>query len=202
MYSNISGLVIGFHGCDRETGEAVLRGKRHLKSSTNDYDWLGHGVYFWENAPQRARDFACWKRTQKGRKGGAMDPFVVGAVLDLGNCLNLQDTQHHPLLRRVYEFLEKKALGFGIEMPENTLGGDKLLRRRDCAVIQAFHAYASENNAASFDTVRSAFEEGEPVYPGAGFRDKTHIQICVRNPSCIKGYFRPIDENGVAVDFG
>jgi len=27
--------------------------------------------------------------------------------------------------------------------------------------------------------------------PGAGFKEKNHIQICVRNRNCIKGYFLP-----------
>lgn len=27
------------------------------------------------------------------------------------------------------------------------------------------------------------------------FREKTHIQTCVRNPNCIKGYFAPIKED-------
>ena len=42
----------------------------------------------------------------------------------------------------------------------------------------------------SIDTVRGVFVEGEPVYEGAGFRAKTHIQICVCNISSIKGVFR------------
>ncbi len=36
------------------------------------------------------------------------------------------------------------------------------------------------------------FQEGAPLYPGAGFSTKNHIQVCVRDPSCIRGYFRPI----------
>jgi hypothetical protein len=40
--------------------------------------------------------------------------------------------------------------------------------------------------------VRAAFIEGEPLYPNAGFNDRNHIQLCVVNPRCIKGYFRPL----------
>ncbi len=47
-------VLIGYHGCDRETGERVLAGETELIASTNDYDWLGHGIYFWENDPERA----------------------------------------------------------------------------------------------------------------------------------------------------
>ena len=51
-------FVLGYHGCDRKVGEAVLAGKKELKQSKNEHDWLGHGIYFWENNPQRALDWA------------------------------------------------------------------------------------------------------------------------------------------------
>jgi hypothetical protein len=34
------------------------------------------------------------------------------------------------------------------------------------------------------------FPEGTELYPGTGFRDKTHIQICVWEPEQILGVFR------------
>ena len=34
------------------------------------------------------------------------------------------------------------------------------------------------------------FVEGDPLYPGAAIQKANHIQRCVRNPACIKGYFR------------
>ena len=48
MYSKLPNLVIAFHGCDIETYENVLYKHQHLTSSNNDYDWLGNGIYFWE----------------------------------------------------------------------------------------------------------------------------------------------------------
>ena len=42
-----------------------------------------------------------------------------------------------------------------------------------------------------FQTVRGVFVEGDPAYAGAGMRTKTHIQIAVRDPACILGYFKP-----------
>jgi hypothetical protein len=32
---------------------------------------------------------------------------------------------------------------------------------------------------------------GGALYNGAGFRERTHIQIAIRNPNMIKGYFLP-----------
>jgi hypothetical protein len=40
--------VLGYHGCDREVGEAVLAGETELLPSENDWDWLGTGIYFCE----------------------------------------------------------------------------------------------------------------------------------------------------------
>lgn len=42
-----------------------------------------------------------------------------------------------------------------------------------------------------FDSVRGIFVEGEPTYNGSAFREKTHVQLCICNPNCIKGYFSP-----------
>lgn len=36
------------------------------------------------------------------------------------------------------------------------------------------------------DTLRGIFLEADPLYPGAGFYAKTHVQIVVRSPTCIK----------------
>jgi hypothetical protein len=58
MYSSRSGLVLAFHGTDRETAELVVAGKADLIPSTNEYDWLGHGIYFWDNSLSRAINFA------------------------------------------------------------------------------------------------------------------------------------------------
>ena len=35
------------------------------------------------------------------------------------------------------------------------------------------------------------FFEGKDLYENAGFKEKNHIQIALRNPNCIKGYFVP-----------
>lgn len=69
--------------------------------------------------------------------------------------------------------------------------GDILLRDLDCAVIQQIHQYHKETAEREYDSVRGVFIEGKEAYPGAGFKEKTHIQLCVINPNCIKGFFSP-----------
>ena len=139
LYKRLPGLVLGFHGCDESVGKAVINGEHlHLKSIQNSYDWLGTGIYFWENDPLRALEFAeDAVRNKHLTAGKVTKPFVVGAVLDPGPRLNMR---------------ERSAL----------------------------------------TSVRAMFPEGEALFDGAGFQSKSHIQIAVRNPNCIKGYFRPM----------
>lgn len=70
------------------------------------------------------------------------------------------------------------------------------MRDLDCAVIEDLHLLRDNSTLPSFDSVRGLFTEGGEIYPTSGFKEKTHIQICVRNPNCIKGFFIPrgVDE--------
>ena len=58
MYPAKPGLLIGFHGCDETVRNSVVNNQSMLYESANDYDWLGSGMYFWENNRQRAFNFA------------------------------------------------------------------------------------------------------------------------------------------------
>ena len=199
MYSTRSGLILGFHGCDESVVHAVLNGHSFLKTSSNNYDWLGHGIYFWENSPSRAYEFAAYLLKNPNRsKGHITKPAVIGAVIDLGKCLDLLDYQNLQLLKKAYQFVAASINSSAI--PENkALGasGDLLFKELDCTVIETVHANQEEAGQSSFDSVRGVFFEGEELYPNAGFREKDHIQICVRNPNCIKGFFLPreLDEH-------
>ena len=46
-------------------------------------------------------------------------------------------------------------------------------------------------NKSEYDSVRGVFFEGSDLYENAGFKEKNHIQIAIRNQNCIKGFFIP-----------
>src|SRR5439155_1194366 len=50
-------------------------------------DWLGHGIYFWEDSYLRALRWAEEESKKSHRKIDL--PAVIGATIELGNCLNL-----------------------------------------------------------------------------------------------------------------
>jgi hypothetical protein len=64
------------------------------------------------------------------------------------------------------------------------------LRKLDCAVISQLHEIREANDHPPVDTVRGIFIEGDEIYASAGFKTKTHCQVCVCNTLQIKGVFR------------
>ncbi len=196
LYNISPHYIIGFHGCDKETADNVICKNEILLPSQNDYDWLGHGQYFWENDYFRALEFANFlKENPKRSKLKIKNPAVIGAVICLGNCLDLTKRDSISLLKRTYEIYRQSAESNKFEIPKNEKGSkndmDFLKRNLDCAVIEYFISAMKKDNNANYDSVRGVFIEGQEIYENAGFKDKTHIQICIKNPNCIKGYFYP-----------
>lgn len=187
-------LIVGYHGCDRQVAEGVLLGGESLRKSHNLYDWLGEGIYFWEYGPRRALEFAF----EQQERGKVESPFVLGAYIHLGRCFDLTDTQHTQLLAESFKPWSEYLKAAGRTLPENKRAPngslDLLLRNRDCAVINWYLKQMDKRQEAgyySYQTVRGVFVEGEPVYENAGIHTKSHVQIAVRDPACIIGYFRP-----------
>ena len=185
-------FILGFHGCDRTVGESILNARRtkHLTPSQKDYDWLGHGIYFWEGNPSRAME---WAKARK-REGKIKEPFVLGAIIDLRHCLDLFDSSGLQQVKDAHDELISMFELLGIEAPKNVgKTPDKAGRALDCAVMNYLHGYRQSRAEIEFDSIRGPFLEGGALYPSAGFQTHNHIQLCIRNNECIKGYFRPIN---------
>ena len=161
----------------------ILTGKSGLQASRNDYDWLGNGIYFWEDSYQRAFQWA-----QQSKR--VAHPAVMGAVINLGHSLNLLDVEHLETVRIAYQTLKRTSARAEILMPVNR-GETFKDRKLDCAVIETLHGIREDENLKPYQTVRGFFVEGEPLYEGAGLRNQDHIQLCVRDTACIVGFFLP-----------
>lgn len=189
MYRRSHGLVLGFHASTADTAKQLVENSTcEFKPSQNPYDWLGHGMYFWENSPRRAERFAQDRHIE--------NPVVIGAVLQLGRCLDFTDSESLAYLKVAYHALKDTLEAAGDPLPNNKsvqsgAHHDLLVRDLDCAVINFLHLQRQRDKKAPFESVRGVFWEGEDLYPGAGFKDKNHIQICIRDPNCIKGFFYP-----------
>jgi hypothetical protein len=158
----------------------------HLKISDKSYNWLGNGIYFWLNDPVRAYEWAKEKNKES--------PAVIGAIIDLGECLDFCERASVKLIQTSYQLLKNEFEEKDIAMPVNKIadgGGFSLARYLDCAVIERLHREMNIKGFSPIDTVKGYFQESSDAYEGAGIKEKSHIQICVRNVNCIKGYFLP-----------
>lgn len=209
MYDVKSNLIIGFHGCDRNVRDALLMNPNDYKISRKPFDWLGHGLYFWENNYERALQWA----TEKKERGKIKEPAVIGAVLQLGYCCDFLEQKYTRFLAEYYGAMKALHKLVGKALPKNNdqshdVHKNKILRHLDCAAIEFMQARILEqvkedrikkgySEYKIFDSTRGVFIEGGPVFEGAGLFEKSHIQICIRNPNCIRGFFMPREE----VDF-
>lgn len=190
-------FVLGYHGCDEKIGRKILTGRAPLAPSQKDFDWYGPGIYFRESDPRRALEWA-YERFNKNKID---KPFVLGAIIDLGHCLDLSSREDLDLLKQAHKALQGMLEAADRELPENknipnSPDQDRRLRNLDCAVIKYLHMMIDEGHfgpslVTPFDTLRGLFLEGDPIYPDSGFQSQTHVQIAVRNQDCIKGYFIP-----------
>jgi hypothetical protein len=203
MYDVKPNLVIGFHGCERAIRDQLLNKPNEVIFSRQPYDWLGHGMYFWENNYTRALQWA----EDKMKRGAIKIPAVIGAVIYLGYCCDFLDAKYIQRLKNYYKAMTEMYRASEKEMPQNKdlphdKHKDKILRELDCAVIEFMHSTAVPSNShekefienKAFDSTRAVFTEGGPVFEGAGLFEKSHIQICIRNPNCILGFFLPRKE--------
>jgi hypothetical protein len=175
-----------------------------FQPSTRDYDWLGAGSYFWENDAVRAYQWAIEPRRKFAH------PSVVGSVIELGNCLDLTTQPGIAAVKVAYDQFIAMAEKNGTPTPKNVdpvidSSGDRIIRRLDCAVMNYLFeilqtAQESDPKSQPYPTVRALFPEGDELYPEAGFREKTHIQICVRDPEQILGVFRIPEWQRVELD--
>ncbi len=207
MYRKRPNLSIGFHGCDLSVMHDLVANPDKVKKSQEKFDWLGNGFYVWENNITRALKWA----EDKQKRGKIQNPAVVGVIYQLDYCLDLTDSESIDLLPIYYDLMKDDLAKADKKPPENKdVKSDKyhdlIIRELDCAVIEYMHQKIDEQVKSDiktmgfseykyFDTVRGIFTEGGPIFEGAGIQSKNHIQVCIRNLNCIKGFFIPRKES-------
>jgi hypothetical protein len=166
--------IIGYHGTRQKTADKLVNGDA-FGPSTNDDDWLGHGIYFWEYAPQHAW---WWAQRRYGAEGA-----VVGASIRLGRCLDLLDPANADLLRTAHADMIAVLEAAKVKIPKNA-NTHKYL---DCAVFRYLYAQL-EKEAYRFDSSRAVFvpltKTGgmDRLWERSGIFRGGHIQVCLREP--------------------
>jgi hypothetical protein len=95
VFEDYHRTIIGYHGTRSDIARGIVSHERDFHPSSNDDDWLGHGIYFWEYAPQRA-----WSWAAQRYKTDSI--AVLGAMIRLGNCLDLLEPANAQRAKKAY----------------------------------------------------------------------------------------------------
>jgi len=192
-------LLVAYHGCDVTVRDALVKGTlAHLDESKNRYDWLGPGVYFFEGDAQRALRFAQASRDNPAKVYTARPiatASVVGAILRVHTWLDMTTQDGLTEFSAAYDLMLRSMESEDVPPPTNEAASpddtDILLRHLDKSVFNYIHQVRHEHNAPPYQAVRAAFRQGKELAPRSGFHEGTHLQLALRDPSCVVGWFLP-----------
>jgi hypothetical protein len=177
--------IVGYHGTRLSVALEIVNRRRGFQLSRNRDDWLGHGIYFWEYAPQQA---LWWAMRRKKRQNWGEPIAILGSMIRLGFCFDLLDPYNVKYLTEIHEGYVEARKATGQAIPRNA-NHHKYL---DCAVFQ--YAYAvidhDETIKQSVDSSRAVYvptDEDKRIWTRSWISRGAHIQVCVRNPACILG---------------
>lgn len=167
--------LIVYHGCDITTRDDLISGRlKHLSHSNNQYDWLGPGAYFFEGDVERALLFAQTSHRNPSRRYTAKPiatPAVVGAVLQVQNWLDMTTQAGIKEFSLAYQAfadgLNEAGKPIPVNKPASDTDTDVIYRALDNAVFTWLHKARESQDLPlpSFQAVRAAFHQGEPVAP-------------------------------------
>jgi hypothetical protein len=193
--------LIVYHGCDVTTRDDLVSGRlKHLNHSNNRYDWLGPGAYFFEGDVERALLFAQASHTNPTKRYTAKPiatPAVVGAILRIQRWLDMTTQAGIKEFSLAYQAMAAGLEATGSALPSNRPADDSdvevIYRALDNAVFTWLHEARASHKPPlpPFQAVRAAFHQGEKIAPASGFHATTHIQIALRDNSCVVGWFLP-----------
>jgi hypothetical protein len=182
-------LVHGYHGTTVEKAEVICR--EGFRDSTNDYDWLGKGIYFWQDAPELA---LIWAR----RRHRNSDLAVIYAEIMMNIDLTIDLFDSNPDNGYIQAFRDsyKRFRDLISTMPRTEQQG--LFHRLDKLMIDfaVDNLIPSTHSGKKIQVVRSVFIHGEPLFPPfeqnekSALHDMSHVQIAVRDHNVIRSHYR------------
>lgn len=181
IFADYHRTIIGYHGTRREKTLAIVSGREAFSPSRKAYDWLGHGIYFWEYALQQA-----WAWARRHYPGEEI--AVVASMIRLGNCLDLLDPHNASDLVVLQQNFVKDTETAGKPVPRN-FNSRKFL---DCAVMEYAYRMYEQSRQERVESSRAVYvpsgsEKQSRLWKSSWLCHDTHVQLCIRNEACILG---------------
>ncbi len=162
--------VRAYHAGDEHEIEKFIAGQPYMPSSYHSNNWLGNGLYFWENNPNKAEKW----QIEKGK--GA----ILECDIDTQNLLNLLEVSDSS--DSFYEDAKTLSDKHQSKYSNNRSSQNFQL---DCRIFNEYQRKV----VGQFSGVRMAFYMGESVSIDGNIYTGQHIQIClwdhtaIQNPS-------------------
>lgn len=167
--------VYGYHGTSADAAAAIIQ--RGFNISSNDYDWLGTGVYFFQDAPLRAWE---WANQQH-----PTNPAVIRSVISLEDSIDLLDIKWFPVINEAYSVFVNEYRITNRPLPQQNPERSKA-HRLDCAFFNYIVEQILNPQAEPIRVIRGVFVEGERIFPNSAVFNRAHVQIAVRDSTLIE----------------
>ena len=160
--------IKAFHAGDTKEIEQFVINQQYITPSYSSKNWLGQGLYFWENNANRAEK---WQLEQG--KGA-----ILECEIDKQNLLDLLEDNDDS------ESFFKQAKTLSKKFYSNNLLNDKASQNfpLDCKIFDEY----KKSLTNQFSGVRMAFFLGESASKDGNIFTGQHIQICLWDTSAIK----------------
>jgi hypothetical protein len=168
--------IYGYHGTSQTQALSIL--ENGFRASDNDYDWLGTGIYFFQDAPTRAKQWAIEQHPD--------NPAVIRAKIELENCIDLLDINWVPPLKIIYNSFVEQRIRANLPLPKQNPSKSKA-HRLDCAFFN-FASQVLSSRGKTLASIRAVFVEGESIFPDSAIFDLAHVQVVIKDRSLIKQY--------------
>lgn len=157
---------IGYHGTTAESAKSILA-DNHFNPSTKMDEWLGDGVYFFENDYLQAYDFITRARKKE-------DVKVLKAEIESDNVLDLT-------LKEVQVLINEFRLSI-IERLKDEFQGQNKNKLQNGVIINKL----CDTSEEKIDVVRGVFftPPVQRTIPNTNI-PCVQTQLCVRNQGCI-----------------
>lgn len=203
--------VYGYHGTSEKRAAHILTPSSqnlfNFNPSANDYDWLGHGIYFFQDYSIHVVEHA-----EAAARQDACAPAVLQFEIDLTDCLDLGDYRKQNLVLNAFKLCDDMARASGVPLPrqqslvrelaegipgrKQDLPGQGGPHRLDCYILNHARLIAQKKDK-HIKSARGIFVEGKPIYENSHFHSRAHVQIAVFDQSVIRRFVRriPIGES-------
>jgi hypothetical protein len=187
------GLIArGYHGTTLVAAKRIVSTKE-FHQEVKPWHWLGQGVYFWQDAPLRAWDWAEQRVADDLKDGIRSEPAVISAIIDLGECLDLLDIGQWGFVEEAWLKVANDFEQSGEPIPpqigpaevfgrtaKTRYGNNQLDYKVMNLTVQLL-----KKRGAPVTTVRGAFMEGDDLFRGSWLLNRSHVQIAVVDPEAI-----------------